>query len=50
MRFQAAHKLVTYLLVLSALAGLATTRAVSPGSALAFLGVVALSFWADGAR
>ena len=47
MRFQAAHKLVTYLLVLSALAGLATTHALSPASAIAFLAVTALSFWAD---
>jgi transglutaminase-like putative cysteine protease len=50
MRFQAAHKLVTYLLVLSALAGLATTHALSPGSAIAFLAVSTLSFWADGPR
>jgi transglutaminase-like putative cysteine protease len=49
-RFQAAHKLVTYLLVLSALAGLATTHALSPASAIAFLAVAALSFWADGPR
>jgi protein-glutamine gamma-glutamyltransferase len=47
MRFQAAHKLVTYLLVLSALAGLATTHALAPGSAIAFLCVAALSYWAD---
>ncbi len=49
MRFQAAHKLVTYLLVLSALAGLATTRALAPGSAIAFLCVAAVSYWADAA-
>src|SRR5450432_2187303 len=42
MRFQAAHKLVTYLLVLTALAALGTTRAVAPGSALIF-SVVAVS-------
>jgi hypothetical protein len=47
MRFQAAHKLVTYLLVLSALAALATTRALAPGSALAFLVVCACSFGVD---
>ncbi len=47
MRFQAAHKLVTYLLVLSALAALGTTRAVCPVSALVFLVVCALSFGVD---
>jgi hypothetical protein len=47
MRFQAAHKLVTYLLVLSALAGLATTHALSPGSAIVFLAVALISFGAD---
>jgi protein-glutamine gamma-glutamyltransferase len=47
MRFQAAHKLVTYLLVLSALAGLATTHTLAPGSAIAFLAVAAISYWAD---
>jgi transglutaminase-like putative cysteine protease len=46
-RFQAAHKLVTYLLVLSALAALATTRALSPLSAAAFLLVAAASFFVD---
>ncbi|HEY4396013.1 MAG TPA: DUF3488 and transglutaminase-like domain-containing protein [Polyangia bacterium] len=50
MRFQAAHKLVTYLLVLSALAGLGTTHALAPASAIAFLAVTGLSFWADGPR
>jgi protein-glutamine gamma-glutamyltransferase len=47
MRFQAAHKLVTYLLVLSALAALGTTRGLAPGSALAFLIVCACSFGVD---
>ena len=47
MRFQAAHKLVTYLLVLSALAALATTRVLAPASALAFLLVCACSFAVD---
>ena len=47
MRFQAAHKLVTYLLVLAALAALATTRALAPGSALAFLIVCLVSFGVD---
>ena len=47
MRFQAAHKLVTCLLVLSALAGLATTHALSPGSAIVFLAVALISFGAD---
>ena len=47
MRFQAAHKLVTYLLVLSALAALATTRALSPVSAIAFLIVTGASFFVD---
>lgn len=47
MRFQAAHKLVTYLLVLSALGALATTRALSPLSALLFLVVTALSSFVD---
>ena len=47
MRFQAAHKLVTYLLVLSALAALGTTRVLAPGSAIAFLIVCACSFGVD---
>ena len=47
MRFQAAHKLVTYLLVLSALAALGTTRVLSPTSAIAFLIVCACSFGVD---
>ncbi|HSY40638.1 MAG TPA: DUF3488 and transglutaminase-like domain-containing protein, partial [Polyangia bacterium] len=47
MRFQAAHKLVTYLLVLSALAALGTTRVLAPGSAIAFLLVCACSFAVD---
>jgi transglutaminase-like putative cysteine protease len=47
MRFQAAHKLITYLLVLSALGALATTRALSPLSALLFLAVAAASSFVD---
>ncbi|MFL5307250.1 MAG: DUF3488 and DUF4129 domain-containing transglutaminase family protein [Polyangia bacterium] len=47
MRFQAAHKLVTYLLVLSSLGALATTHALSPTSATAFLVVAAVSFFVD---
>ena len=47
MRFQAAHKLVTYLLVLAALAALATTRTVATGSAMLFLAACALSFGVD---
>jgi hypothetical protein len=47
MRFQAAHKLVTYLLVLSALAALGTTRLLAPASAIAFLIVCACSFGVD---
>ena len=44
MRFAAAHKLVTYLLVLSALAAVASTRVLAPASALLFLAACALSF------
>ncbi|MES1165883.1 MAG: DUF3488 and transglutaminase-like domain-containing protein, partial [Verrucomicrobiota bacterium] len=47
MRFQAAHKLVTYLLVLSAVGALATTRALSAASAAIFLAVAALSLFVD---
>ena len=47
MRFQAAHKLVTYLLVLSALAALGTTGVLAPGNAIAFLIVCACSFGVD---
>ena len=47
MRFQAAHKLVTYLLVLSALAALATTRALSASSAALFLALAAGSYLVD---
>ncbi|HXJ21150.1 MAG TPA: transglutaminaseTgpA domain-containing protein [Polyangia bacterium] len=47
MRFQAAHKLVTYLLVLSSIAALATTRALGSASAAAFLAVCALSYFVD---
>ena len=48
MRFAAAHKLVTYLLVLSALAAVASTRVVAPASALLFLAACALSFMVEG--
>lgn len=48
MRFAAAHKLVTYLLVLSALAAVASTRVVAPASALLFLAACALSFLVEG--
>jgi hypothetical protein len=48
MRFAAAHKLVTYLLVLSALAAVASTRAISPVSALLFIGACFLSFYVEG--
>jgi transglutaminase-like putative cysteine protease len=43
-RFQATHKLVTYLLVLSAFATLATTGTVSGWMALIFLGMVCVSW------
>jgi hypothetical protein len=51
-RFQATHKLVTYLLVLAAFATLASTGAVSTKMALIFLGLCAVSWWieAGGAR
>jgi len=49
-RFQAAHKLVTYLLVLAAVAALATTHALSTGSALPFLVVCLVSFATDAGR
>jgi hypothetical protein len=48
MRFASAHKLVTYLLVLSALAAVASTRVVAPASALLFLAACALSFMVEG--
>jgi len=48
MRFAAAHKLVTYLLVLSALAAVAATGALSPVSALVFVAACALSFFVEG--
>jgi hypothetical protein len=47
MRFQAAHKLCTYLLVLVALAALATTRALATDSAILFLIVCAGSYGVD---
>src|SRR6185369_5318235 len=48
MRFASAHKLVTYLLVLAAVAAVASTRALAPVSALAFLTAAALSFTVEG--
>jgi Mg2+/citrate symporter len=47
MRFQAAHKLVTYLLVASALAALASTGRLGLASALVFLAACATSFGVD---
>ncbi|HVR01460.1 MAG TPA: DUF3488 and transglutaminase-like domain-containing protein [Polyangia bacterium] len=47
MRFQATHKLVTYLLVLAAFATLASTGSVSRTMALLFLGLVAVSWLID---
>ncbi len=47
MRFAAAHKLVTYLLVLAALAAVASTRALAPASALLFLAACGLSFYVE---
>ena len=47
MRFQLAHKLVTYLLALAALAVVAATRSLSPVSALLFLAACAASFAVD---
>jgi transglutaminase-like putative cysteine protease len=44
MRFASAHKLVTYLLVLAALMAVASTRALAPTSAIAFILACALSF------
>jgi transglutaminase-like putative cysteine protease len=46
-RFQATHKLVTYLLVLAAFATLASSGAVSGGMAVLFLSLVSLSWRAD---
>jgi transglutaminase-like putative cysteine protease len=46
-RFQATHKLVTYLLVLAAFATLATTGAVSGRMAMVFFALVGLSWRAD---
>jgi transglutaminase-like putative cysteine protease len=43
-RFQATHKLVTYLLVLAAFATLSTTGVVGPHMALVFLSLVAISW------
>jgi hypothetical protein len=48
MRFASAHKLVTYLLVLAALAAVASTRALSPVTALVFAAAAALSFGVEG--
>jgi len=47
MRFQATHKLMSYLLVLSALATLASSDALSALPAAAFLAVAALSWFSD---
>ncbi len=47
MRFQAAHKLVTYLLALATLAALSGTRALAPASAVLFLAACALSWAID---
>jgi hypothetical protein len=47
LRFQATHKLVTYLLVLSAFGTLASTDGLSLASALAFLAAWALSWAVD---
>jgi transglutaminase-like putative cysteine protease len=47
MRFQLAHKLVTYLLVLAAVAALAATRALSSSTAVLFLAACAASFAVD---
>ena len=44
MRFAAAHKMVTYLLVLAALAAVASTGGLAPMSALVFAIAAALSF------
>jgi hypothetical protein len=46
-RFQVAHKLVTYLLMLAALAVVATARALPATSAAAFLAACVLSFRID---
>jgi hypothetical protein len=48
MRFAAAHKLVTYVLVLAALAATATTGAIAPVSALLFVAACGLSFTVEG--
>ena len=47
MRFQVAHRLVTYLLTLAALAVVATTRALPASSAALFLAACLLSFRID---
>jgi len=46
-RFQATHKLMSYLLVLSALGTLASSDALPGVSALAFLGAATLSWFSD---
>jgi len=46
-KFQATHKLVTYLLVLAAFATLASAGAVTRSMALVFLGLVAVSWGID---
>ncbi|HEX4403342.1 MAG TPA: transglutaminaseTgpA domain-containing protein [Polyangia bacterium] len=47
MKFQATHKLVTYLLVLAAFATLASAGAVTRAMAIVFLGLVAVSWGVD---
>ncbi len=47
MKFQATHKLVTYLLVLAAFATLASAGAVTRAMAIVFLGLVAVSWGID---
>jgi hypothetical protein len=48
MKFSFAHKLATYLLVLTALAAVASTRALAPLSAAAFVVACVLSFSVEG--
>jgi hypothetical protein len=47
-KFSFAHKLATYLLVMTALAAVASTRALAPLSAAVFVVACALSFWVEG--
>lgn len=48
MRFRAAHKLTSYLMVLAALATLTTSGSLSLPQIIAFLAVVAISWFAEG--